>query len=494
MANIYGLYGYNKSSGTNKLFAVYGNDIVDVDAGTGYSQNLTPGNNGEFATYVDNCFFVNGVDATRAFNGTSWSSIAYRARCPIARYVIQFRNKLYLAYVTINGTAYPSRVVYSGLPYNNDVRWEYEYGTLLAQTASSSVITDVNANFKTAGIKQGDVVFISTGANAGEYYVSSVDSETQITLTEELDNTVASSTYWISSNWFDVKSDNNDYIRGVGTNSDRLLIFKLNSIYRYNESSLFQIGNYPGTSSHRSIVNIDAYTYYFNGSESTRTGVYIYDGTGIIKVSSAIQPYIDGIASTIYTSAVGWREGEWYRCYVGDITNAQRGISVSKAVISHNSITNKWSVDPINKVPYCAGEYLESDQLKVFFGDDSGEVFQTPSGYSYDGSQIPWAMETGIHYPASSESINKFLKVQIISRDARGVAVRYKLIDEPSDIDDTWTPLGDITADKTEFIIPREHRWASGINIRLEETGIRENTHYIERISVMYQQDTLEML
>jgi len=492
--NIDGLYGMNLSAGTNKLLAAYGNDVVDVVAGTGYHQNLTAGSSAEMVTYVDNLYLVNGTDATRSFDGTNWTSTNYRVRCPIAKYIYNYRTRLYLAYTTINGTDYASRVVYSGLPHNDDARWEIEWGSALEQTADSAVVTDRKANFITANIKAGDPIFILAGNNAGEYTVSSVDSEIQLTLVEDLVNTVASSTYWVGSNWFDVKTDNNDYIRGLGENSDRLLIFKLNSIHRYNDTSLFQIGDYPGTSSHRSIQNVNSYTYYFHGSESTRTGIYVYDGSSVVKVSAAIQPYVDGIAASIFPTIVGWREGDWYRCYVGDIDNAQRNISEDKVILSHNSVTNKWSIDPINKTVKAKATWLESNEQKIFFGDDSAEVFQTPSGYSLDGESLAWALETGVHYPEDSESINRFNRIQIISRDARAVKVQYKLYNQPKTVDDQWSELGEISEDKTELKIPRDHNWASGINIRLSETSIREATQYIEKITLFYEFDTNEML
>jgi hypothetical protein len=230
-------------------------------------------------------------------------------------------------------------------------------------------------------------------------------------------------------------------------------------------------------------------TYYFHGSESSTTGIYRYNGTESIKVSNAIQPYIDGISASIFSSIVSWREGDWYRCYVGDITNLQRNISVTKAVLSYNENGNNWSVDPINKVPKCATTFIESSALNIFFGDDSGEVFQTPSGYNFDGSQIPWVVETGPHYVIGSEVLVKFTRIQIIARDARGVRVRYKLYNNPKDIDDTWQPLGELKNDKTELIVPVSHQRASGINIRFEESGIRENTQYIEKVTMFYLAD-----
>jgi len=482
------LHGYNRGVSTsNILFGVYGNDIVNVDSGLGYQQNITPNYNGEFATYLDYAFFANGIDATRSFNGTAWSTLGVRNHAPIFKYLKPYGVRFYGGYPTINGTSFPSRVWFTDNPQNYDARWGIEWGSTMDQTAGSAIVTADSCYFKKYGIKSGDPLFITSGANAGQYTVYSVDSENQLTLTEELVATVSNSTYTVGSNYFDVKTENNDYLRGLGVSSNRLLCFKLFSLSRYNGSSLIEVPKAPGTSSHRSIVdNPVGDCYYFHGSEPSLTGIYRYDGTQSVSVTKGIQPYIDGISATNFASVVGWREGEWIRQYVGDITNAQRGISVSNAVISYNETNNAVSVDPINKVPTCSTTFMESGAKKTFFGDSSAEVFQTPSGYDFDGSPIPWAFETGVHYPVDSEVICKYTRIQVIARDARGVRVTYKLYNNPNGVDDVWQPLGELKDDMTELVVPVSHQRASGINIRFEETGIRENTQYIEKITIYY--------
>jgi hypothetical protein len=489
MANIDGLFGYNKATGTNLLLAAYGNDLVNVDTGTGYSFNLTAGNKVEMDTFLDYLFAVNGTDITQAFDGTTITSSGQRVRCPVAKYVKTYGTKLYLGYLTVNSQTFHSRIWHSDLPQNNDVRWGIEWGTNLAQTASSAVVTSSGVYFDSYGIKAGDPLFVLDGANKGQYEVKSVDSNNQLTLTTSLSHTASSTSYIVGSNYFDVRTNDNDYLRGLGENSDRLLAFKLHSLHRYNGSSLFQVKGAPGTSSHRSIVNSSsgALTGWFHGSQPKKTGVYLYDGVDYVKASAAIQPYIDGIASTIFTSVVGWVEDDWMRWYVGDITNSQRNISVTKAVISYDATTNKWSIDPINKVPKCATVYEESDVQKIFLGDDSAEVFQTPSGFTFDGDPIPWAMETGPHYPQGASTLLRYTRAHVIARDAKGIRVRYRLIDKPSSVDETWHPLGELTEDKTELIFPSSHGRSSGVEIRLDESGIRENSQYIEKIILFYK-------
>ena len=103
MSNVVGLYGYNRAlTSVNKLFACYGNDIVDVDSGTGFSQNISTAYNGEFETYLDYCFFANGYNAPRSFNGSAWSTLGIRNNAPIFKYLKTYANRLYGGYVTVN--------------------------------------------------------------------------------------------------------------------------------------------------------------------------------------------------------------------------------------------------------------------------------------------------------------------------------------------------------------------------------------------------------
>lgn len=484
-----GIFSYNRSaSSINKLLCAYGGEVIDIDTGTGYGSSVTAGYDAEFATYLDYLFCCNGKDAMQSFNGTAWSTTGARNRAPIAKYPMLYHTKLYLAYVTINGTVYPSKVWHSDLPYNNGVRWGLEYGTNLVTTAASATVTSTGALFQSYGIKAGDPFFITSGTAQGEYTVLTVDSETQITLSSNVSYSTTEAYYYVGSNFFDVRTDDNDYIRGIGENSDRLLIFKLHSLHKYNGSNLFQIGGALGTSSHRSIVNLKNYTFYFHGSENTeKTGIYLYDGSESVKISTAIQPFIDGILTANYTEVVAWTEGEVVRMYVGDVTNSQRNISLSKVVLSFDTRSGGWSIDPISHTPTCVTQYLESNQLKTFFGDNTNYVFQTPSGYSFADNPIPFIVETGSHYPEGSEANNKFTKIQVIARDAGGIRVRYKLYNQPKDIDDIWYPLGDLRNDRTTLIVPPSHSRGAGINIRFEETSIRENTPFIEKITVFYQ-------
>lgn len=502
MPSILGLGGLNTSGGTDKLIAGFTNDLIDVDAGTGFGLNLTSTNNCEFESFLDSLFFQNNNHTPLTYDGSDWTN-QHVKHTPVSKYLKEFNQRMYLGYVKINSTTYASRVMYSGLPTvdsagNDTVQWEFQSGTNGSVTANTNRFRAANAGFKTYGIKVGDPLTIESGANAGIYTVSRISDDQMVEVLGEFTTTQTSITYWVGSNWFDVRTDNSDIIQGVSENSSNLLLFKTDTLHRYNLTNLKQVRG-PGTSSGRSIVYFPEkdINIYFHGSIKDRTGFYLYDGSNATNISRAIQPFIDAISASNYNAVVGWAEGDVYRAYVGDISNQNSAneaynISDSKVVFSYSIPDNKWSIDPIADTVKCAGTMREDNQLKVFLGNDSSEVFVTPSGYSFDGDSIRFAYETKVIYPRGSEVINFFTRAKVIARDASRVSVSYKLWGTPFDVDQTWTGLTDLKRDMTELTIPRSSSKGAGIQFRFEEYGTKEPVPTIEKITVFSTPDTLD--
>src|SRR4030042_1336725 len=398
--SVISLFGYNPSTGTDRLLAVYGSDIVRVDTGVGYGQNVFSTNKAEFESFLDKAWFVNGSDKNRHFDGTTWTTTGKELNFPKARFIKRYKTRLYVAYITIRTTNYPSRVWYSDLPENNLLTWDYETQTNLQQTVETGTVRSPGAQFKTYGIKVGDPFTILTGGNIGQYNVASVDSETQLTLTDNLVAGGAAATYWVGGNWFDVNTDDNDVIPGLGENGDRLLVFKNDSLHRFDGTTLKQVKGVPGTTSGRSVVNIRDYTLYFH-----RTGIYRYDGVSSTLISRGIQEYIDGIVYTNYNAAVAWKVGEEvYRCFVGDISNSDAGISLSNAYLDYDLATQTWSVGTYTVSIYSATSYIESQAQNTFLGTTASEVYQDNIGND-DGETTPieWNMETAWHFPFGTQ-------------------------------------------------------------------------------------------
>lgn len=515
MPTIDGLAGLNTSSGTATLIAAYGNDLVNVDTGVGYSQNITSGNKAEFEQFINNLYFNNYKDMPRHFDGTSWKKNLAN-KMPMAKYMQRWRNNLYLGYVKLPQTGvetwdkdpiasgvdaslitFPSSVFKCDLPVEKGklkwgTFWSSKFSTLKNEDNKLRLSTLLDIGFIDAGVKIGDPVYILSGADlsAKKYTVARVDAQNQITLLENVPVQITNATGWIGSNWFDFETEDGDFLTGLGENNDRLLVFKNYSVGRYDGNSLRKIKGIPGTTSHRSIQNLkDTMTIYFHGSSGSRTGFYMYDGANGQKISNAFEKHIAGIASSNYTQIVGWTEGELYRAYIGDLTNSNYGISLSNAVWTFDASTNTQSIDPIGKVLKDSAYLRESNILNTYLADDDSSVFLTgeQTVFTYDTKPISFGAETYPIYPSGTEIINDFTRVQVIARNARGVKVEYRLYNKSNnEVDLAWQPLGDIKYDKTEFIFPIGHRIASGIDYRFSRISTGEPDLLIEKISTFY--------
>ena len=511
-----GLGGLNRPDGTDKLIAAFGPDLVDAENNTGYSQNITSGNRAEFVQYLDNLFFQNYKDKPRNFDGTDWK-FNLSTKLPMAKYWKVYDNRLYYASFKIPisdsetwdrdplsstiddfDVTFPSRVGFMDLPLSktkvkSGLFWSGRLKTV-ADNDNKLFITEpiIDNGFIDAGIKVGDPISILSGdsESLGEYTVQSVNANNQLTTLETIPKILTTASGWIGSNWFEVDTDDGDFLTGLGENNNRLLAFKRYSLHRYDGRSRIKVKGVPGTTSHRSIQNVkDKFTIYFHGSLGNKTGFYMYDGVSAKKISNPLEKHIKGISAAFYGSIAAWTEGNLYRAYVGTITNNNHGISVANAVWTFDIETGVQTIDPINKSIKASTQLEQSGQLNTFIGDTDSSVFKTGTEdvYDYDDEPINFDAETRVVYPRGSEAVNTFTRVEVIARNAAGVKVSYKLYNKLNIVDDNWRPLGNIKYDKTEFLIPQPQREASGIQYRFSDSSTKEPDMLIEKISTFYR-------
>lgn len=103
---ILGLHNFRDTVGSgSKLFAVVSdgtnNDIYDVLTGAKSLENDTKDLKTRFLTFLDSCLRLNGTDAPKAFNGTSWITTGGAfdlANMPtLAKYALEFKDRVYLS-------------------------------------------------------------------------------------------------------------------------------------------------------------------------------------------------------------------------------------------------------------------------------------------------------------------------------------------------------------------------------------------------------------
>ncbi len=494
MADVNGLFGHNTSGGTDTLIAVFGGDIVNVTTGVGFNQNVSPTSDANFEAFLDRAWFVNGTNGNRNFDGSSWTITGVTTESPIAKYIKRIKDKLYTAYVTIRSQDYPSRVWFSDLPKNTGsgytLTWDYVTQENLRLTAGSNAVVSPGATFITNGIKVGDPITITTGDDADQFTVASVPNETTLTLNKNMKASNPASTYWVGGNWFDVAPDDNDVITGLGENSDKLLIFKRDSLYRFGDAALRLVKGVPGTTSGRSIVNIKDFTFYFH-----RTGIYRYDGVTSTLISRGIQAYVDGISSSNFDKIVGWKVAEdTYRCFVGDLDNSAEDISQVRAFFDYDIPTQTWSVGTYPVTPLVATTFIESQDRNTYFGTTTDEVFQDNVSNNDDNTDIAWRAETVWHFPYDSLAEAMFTRIRVFTRFGRGINVRYKLYGTPTTISKDWISLGDVRDFVTEFkISDLETKRAKGIKLLFTEIS-SEVPLVIEKVLIYSTKSTERMI
>lgn len=491
-----GLGSLNKIS-QDLLVAAYGNDIVNVTTGAGYGLALDPNYAVEFENFLGSLFFQNYINTPKTYNGTSWS-YQHVAKLPLSKYLKQWGGRMYLAFIKMGSTEYPSRVWYSDLPINDTIQWGYERGTDLITTAGTNRVTTLYSRFKTYNIKRGDPFFILSGADAGQYSVKSIESEYALRLADYNGNDVTLTasatgvTYWVGGNWFDVERDDGDYITWITQNFEQLLIFKRDTLHRvtdYNGNSRSIVRGAPGTTSGRSVINGKDWTAYFHGGLKDQTGFYAYDSTSGKKISNGIQKYVDGIDSGMYTHIIGWKEGQLFRWYVGDISNTDYNLTVSNAVITYDYSSQAWSIDSIADEIEAATEFRQGGTKSAFIANDT-QVFQTPLGNDFGGSPIPFSFEVGSIFPSGTDYSNTFTRLQVISENAVGIRVYYKRRLKPFASDKEFRLLGTITKESTWMLFPEDANQSSGVDIRFEGISSTEATALIKKFKLFYVKGT----
>lgn len=494
VSNILGLGALNTSGGTDKLVAVKGTDHYVWNSGTdawdAQSQTVTSGAKTEFESFLDYLFSVNRSDTTRSYSGSAWSSSTNVTGAPKANYIIEHNVRLYLADIVLPEVSLNQRswLWFSDLPKNDLITWGFEAGTDLSTTASSAVITSASAAFKARNIKVGDKFTITTGSDIGEYVVASVDSATQITLTVNLTTTASNQTYWVGGNFLNYKTNNSDYIRGIGKNSEKILAFKYNSIGRTDGlNEIKEVKGVPGTLSHRSITNLREWTFYHHA-----TGIWRYNGVTSQIISNPIWDYVEGIATANYDDIVGWTEKERYvKFAVGDVTNTERDIDRPDCVLVYDILDNQWSFESKSFTPTATTKFIESNAINQYIGADDGNVYQFDTGNSWAGSDIPFENSFGPIFPVSPEVEVDFTRILAFADPSLGVRLRYKLYYKDNNrIDTDWHEFIHNQESfggnqRVELRFPEDAR-ASGVEFLIEESG-QTVSFLFERLAIFWK-------
>ena len=489
--SINGIHGQTFADGTEELIVVW-NDHPFVYSSGWNCQPITLTTNTDcyFDSFLDHVFMVNGTDSNYSYDGTTWSATTNLQDSPIAKFVKEHNTRLYLYNISIGGTIdKPSWVWYSDLPKNGQITWGLEYGTNLVTTAASAEVTSAGSTFVSNNVKVGDPLVITTGDNAGEYTVQSVDAETTITLTADLDNTDSGDTFWVGGNYFEVATQDGDSGNGLAETSNELFCFKTDSLFRFNASAteLRKVKTAPGTTSSRSIVESGGYVYWYHPS-----GIYRTIGQDAQLISNSIEDAIEGVDSDNHDIVCGWKNDidKTVNMYLGNVT-LRDGDVIEKCVASFDENSETMSFRSYDKVVNVATGWLESNIPKVYAGNKTSTVFQLDTGNDFDGNPIPFELEFKPIFPAGSEAIATFDRLRLYIENGPDVQAVYKLLYKPTKREDVWindkdwqSLQGSQRGERGEWYFPSGTR-ASGVKVKLIETSTDESFLF-EKLVIYY--------
>jgi len=255
--------------------------------------------------------------------------------------------------------------------------------------------------------------FANASGNQSRVYFSSVPTSGVIT-------------WATSTDYLDVNPEDGQVITGLDENSGRLLIFKNDSMFRWNGYSteadpIIDIG----TPSQESVKTIHNITYFFN-----RYGVYAYDGGMPYLISRKVQDWIDAIDQSTLDDVIAEVDNDHYYCAVGDVT--VDSVSYSNVVLVYHIPLKAWTIWTLVDTPKAMACYYSSGARLVSFGDDNGEVFRLNNGNDDDGTAINVNIETKQYDLETPEEYKKWTEAYLLTEKARGlVEVGVKIDNNP---------------------------------------------------------------
>jgi hypothetical protein len=324
-------------------------------------------------------------------------------------------------------------------------------------------------------------VDISGATHTSRVVMSSLPDPTAYTITWDTSD---------AGTYFDVSPKDGDQIMGAGKNLNRLLIFKEDSLWRYDTNTLMQIPGMPGTNNHRTIKNVLDWTIYFH-----KTGIYGISPDQTAKLSRDIQPIIDGVSSNTLDKLCAYSDGDNYKIYLGDIYNEVDHIQINKCVAVLNVAKNRWRIETLEDRPSIFSKYrddrsdltyndsgteydyydksydaLMSANDYFFFGTSDGKIFKFDNTITTQNTlKVRSFFETWNHYFAGVQGRGQLHALKFYMSNAKRAKLSFSIDDGE------WQPISRYTDNKGEIYYQfKDGVVGNRIKLKGSENGIGE--------------------
>jgi len=152
-------------------------------------------------------------------------------------------------------------------------------------------------------------------------------------------------TAWTSTSWFDVEDETGEIITALKENTDYLFIFKLNSLFRYDEVQLKQSVWGVGAYNNKVIQRIGGQFFTFCPS-----GIWITTGFSAKKISEPIERYLKTFrpkydsAKRVVTNCFSGQIYNKYYLYLDSILDPDSGETLSHVCFVYDTEAGNWTI------------------------------------------------------------------------------------------------------------------------------------------------------
>lgn len=456
---ILGLHNYRQSVGsTNKVFAAISdgsnNDIYDVVAGTKSLEDDTADLKTRFLTYLDSCLRLNGTDAAKQFNGSSWLS-ANSATC------------------TANAST--NFITSAGHGLSNGYILKFSTTTTLPAGLSTNtayfVINKTTDTFQvslTSGGSAVDITDTGTGTHTWEFWDTfdlvnfpsgakyAVEFRDRVYVAGDANNPdrvdisgIADSTNrvisWTDDNRFIVfeQEDGGGGITGLAKVPNYLLVFKKRTLKRYDGQSAFpedMIGQ--GAPSQEAITVADGVCYWVN-----ENGMWASTGGRPKKISTfSVDNIIKSCSSENLQNVALCNDEEHIFASFKSVT--VDGETQTNIVIKYNIFQNTFDVRQYPTLQRVFTRYVDTDDnVFTIFGDDDGTVLKIDTGSTDNGTAITYSFVTQDLNFGLRMYIKAIKRFGVISENAINASILYRTTNSSKD----WKPAGIIKSNVTDI-------------------------------------------
>ena len=308
-------------------------------------------------------------------------------------------------------------------------------------------------------------------------------------------------TWTTASDFFDIEDQRGEYIMALKVFSDRLGIFKTNSIFTYDEVELKQRIPDVGAYNQKVVQEIGGkiYTFCPNGVFQTNLSSAKQIGEPVRQFWQNFVPAYDETANRICDNTFAWSTPTSYFLYIGDITEPTVTTDV---VLEFNTLTDSWTVHSGGFTDFVHASGMNSfrfgdgfltNRPAVFAGDTGGKVWrlkenvfldnQTPEVVqgtdifqdliSNTGSPISAYIETPLYDMGQPSLFKSPGRIRFYS-ERNTFNVEWRVENEETTTQ--YRPLGVITKTNQTLPFPKE---AQGFRIGLRISTVNTNSQPI---------------